>query len=61
MTAYLLVLTLCVPGAWSHCSNGLRVERIPDLPSKEICEQVAADIKNNLFYRGHYCIPQEKK
>lgn len=59
MISYILVFFLCQPGAMSGCSNGLLESRIPNLPTKEACEEALVNIKKEYYYRSGFCILQK--
>jgi len=48
---FTLIVIMCMPGAWSECSSGLKDMRIEHLPSKEACEQVAAIYRKKLNFK----------
>lgn len=66
MIEFVLVLTLCSPGAWNNCSGDIiKVERIEHLPSKEDCLSVKKEYEHIKYSEGGVisaiCIPQVKK
>lgn len=58
---YLLVITICMPGAWDYCSNGIRDIRIDNIPTAQECERQAKLAREQDYHiRNTMCIPQKE-
>lgn len=57
---YVLVLYICMPGAWSNCSSGILESRIDNIPTKIQCETILDEKKldRKLQVQSGMCVPQ---
>lgn len=60
---YILILYICMPGAWDGCSSGLMESRIENIPTQQQCEIILSTMKKDkaLRVKSGICVPQITK